>query len=317
MRKFALALFVCLAGFAASELIYRSAVCRDLFGRTFGRGHLVALVQGRGVYEIDLRREMAADDSTDGVKKASHRLAIDAALHALSRKEHVTPSKVARECDLVRWQFGNERTFIERMRVNGVSRKSLSTAAADNLKARQWIERRLASQRAVTEEECRQFYRTHRDAFVLPRRLRASHLFLAAPPETPPEVVEAKRLSIESLSQRMAQGEDFSDLVAEASEDEATKWRGGDLGFFASSRMPPEFFAAVTNLPVGGLSKPVRSHLGFHIVQLTAIEPARVIPFDEASAEIIGSLQNEQRRFFAGELTAKLTRDAKYFGVAR
>jgi hypothetical protein len=317
VRKFALALFVCLAGLAASELIYRSAVCRDLVGRTFGRGHLVALVQGRGVYEIDLHREMVADDSPDGARDASHRLAIDAALRALSGKEHVTASKVARECDLVRSQFGNERTFIERMRVNGVSRKSLSTAAADNLKARQWIERRLTSRMAVTEEECRQFYRTHRDAFALPRRLRARHLFLAAPPETPPEVVESKRLSIESLSQRVAQGEDFSDLVAEASEDEATKWRGGDLGFFASSRMLPEFFAAVTNLPVGGLSKPVRSHIGFHIVQLTAIEPARVIPFEEARAEITNLLQNERRRFFTGELTAKLTRDGKYFGVAR
>jgi parvulin-like peptidyl-prolyl isomerase len=105
--------------------------------------------------------------------------------------------------------------------------------------------------------------------------------------------------------------------VAEASEDEATKWRGGDLGFFASSRMPPEFFAAVTNLPVGGLSKPVRSHIGFHIVQLTAIEPARVIPFEEARGEIIGSLQNEQRRMFTGELTAQLSRDGEYFGVAR
>lgn len=317
MRKFALALFVCLAGFAASELIYRSAVCRDLFGRTFGRGHLVALVQGRGVYEIDLRREMAADDSPDGANNASHRLAIDAGLRALSRKEQVSESRVARECDLVRWQFGNERTFIERMRVNGVSRQSLSTAAADNLKARQWIEKRLASQMAFTEEECRQFYGTHRDAFALPRRLRASHLFLAAPPETPPEVVESKRLLIESLSQRIAEGEDFSDLVAEASEDEATKWRGGDLGFFASSRMPPEFFAAVTNLSVGGLSKPVRSHIGFHIVQMTAIEPGRVISFEEARGEIIGSLQNERRRMFTGELTAQLSRDAEYFGVAR
>ena len=315
VRRFAFALFACLAGLAASELIYRSVVCRDLIGRTFGRGHLIALAQGNGVYEIDLRRETAADDSPDDA--ASHRLAIDAALRALSRKEHVTASKVARECDLVRWQFGNERAFVERMRANGFSRESLWTAATDNLKARQWIEKRLASQIAVTEEECREFYRTHRDAFALPLRLRASHLFLAAPPETPPEVVESKRLLIESLSQRIAQGEDFSDLVAEASEDEATKWRGGDLGFFASSRMLPEFFAAVTNLPVGGLSKPIRSHLGFHIVQLTAIEPARVIPFEEARAEITGILQNEQRRFLTGELTAKLTREAEYFGVAR
>ncbi len=77
-------------------------------------------------------------------------------------------------------------------------RESLRTELIDNLKAREWIEKQLASQIAVTEEECRQFYRTHRDAFALPLRYRASHLFLAAPPETPAEDVETKRLLIAS-----------------------------------------------------------------------------------------------------------------------
>ena len=317
MRRFTFVLLVCLAGLGASEWIYRSVVSRDLIGRIFGRGHLVALANGSGVYEIDLRREKLADDSPAEIKNATNRLAIEAALRGLSGKERVAAHKVAKECDLVRWQFESEKAFLERMRATGFSKQSLTTAAAENLKARQWTEEWLSSRITVTEEECRGFYHTHRDAFALPRRLRASHLFLAAPPETPSEDVESKRLLIESLSQRIEQGEDFSDLVAEASEDEATKGRGGDLGFFASSRMLPEFFAAATNLPVGGLSKPIRSPLGFHIVQLTSIEPARLISFEEARAEILNALQNEQRRRLADGLTARLTKEAEYFGVAR
>ena len=317
MRRLTFALLVCLAGLGASEWIYRSVVSRDLIGRIFGRGHLVALAHGNGVYEIDLRREKTADDSPAEIKNATNRLAIEAALRGLSGKERVAAHKVAKECDLVRWQFENDKAFSKTMRATGFSKQSLTIAAADNLKARQWIEEWLASRITVTEEECRGFYHTHRDAFALPRRLRASHLFLAAPAETPSEDVESKRLLIESLSQRIEQGEDFSDLVTEASEDEATKWRGGDLGFFASSRMLPEFFAAATNLPVGGLSKPIRSPLGFHIVQLTAIEPARLISFEEACAEILNALQNEQRSRLADGLTAKLTEETEYFGVAR
>jgi len=317
VRRFTFVLLVCLAGLGASEWVYRSVVGRDLIGRIFGRGHLVALAHGNGVYEIDLRREKMADDSPAEIKNATHRLAIEAALRSLSGKEHVAAHKVAKECDLVRWQFENEKAFFARMRATGFSKQSLTTAAADNLKARQWIEEWLASRITVTEEECRGFYHTHRDAFALPRRLRASHIFLAAPAETPSEDVESKRLLIESLSQRIEQGEDFSDLVTEASEDEATKWRGGDLGFFASSRMLPEFFAAATNLPVGGLSKPIRSPLGFHIIQVTTIEPVRLISFEEARAEILNALQNEQRSRLAGGLTARLTKEVEYFGVAR
>ncbi len=328
LRALAFALLACLAGLVASELIFRSSVCRDLIGRTFGRGHLVALVDGNGVYEIDLRREMMADCYASGlsqdqplareeIRNASDRLAVNAAIRASSRNESVAASSVSKECDLLRSQFENERAFTERMRTCGFSRESLSTTVADNLKARQWIEKQIASQIAASEEECREFYHTHRDAFASPQRFRASHLFLAAPPETPEEVVESKRVLIESLAQRIEQGEDFSALVAEASEDEATKGRGGDLGFFASSRMFPEFFAAAATLRLGELSKPVRSHLGFHIIQLTAIEPARLIPFEEARAEITGILRNDQRRLLAGELGARPTRDAKYFGGAR
>ncbi len=77
--------------------------------------------------------------------------------------------------------------------------------------------------------------------------------------------------------------------------------------------MLPEFLAAVTTLRVGEVSKPIRSHLGFHIIQLTAIEPARTISFEEARAEIMGILRNEQRRVLTGELSARLIREAKYF----
>jgi parvulin-like peptidyl-prolyl isomerase len=203
------------------------------------------------------------------------------------------------------------------MWANGFSKRSLETFVTDNLKARQWIEKRVAGQIAVTDEECREFYRTNRDAFFLALRLRANHLFLAAPPETPPEMIESKRFLIETLSQRLAKGEDFSSLVTEASEDEATRWRGGDLGFFASSRMLPEFFAAATTLRVGEVSKPVRSRLGFHIIQLTAIEPARVLPFEEVRAEIISVLQSNHRLLLTDQLTVQLTRDAEYFGAAR
>src|SRR5437763_15614076 len=73
-------------------------------------------------------------------------------------------------------------------------------------------------------------------------RFRASHLFLAAPPETPPEVVESKQKVIKALADQIRHGEKLGELAAAASEDEATKTRGGDLGFFSESRMPPDFF---------------------------------------------------------------------------
>src|SRR6187399_3114002 len=48
------------AGFVAGQTVFRSAVCRDLFGRAFGRGQLAALVNRHAIYEDDIEREIAA-----------------------------------------------------------------------------------------------------------------------------------------------------------------------------------------------------------------------------------------------------------------
>src|ERR1700681_658303 len=76
----------------------------------------------------------------------------------------------------------------------------------------------------------------------------------------------------------------------------ATKTRGGDMGFFSEFRMPPDFFAAVVKMHVAEISKPIRTRLGFHIVQLTDRKQARRMTFDEARWEIGLTLENEKRQ---------------------
>jgi parvulin-like peptidyl-prolyl isomerase len=112
---------------------------------------------------------------------------------------------------------------------------------------------------------------------------------------------------IDALAVRLSRGETLAQLAAEASEDEGTKSRGGDLGFFSSARMPADFFEEVGKLAVGRRSNPFRSHLGFHIVELTEIKPARGLGFEEARAEILLTLANERRALIAKRLADMLS----------
>ena len=96
------------------------------------------------------------------------------------------------------------------------------------------------------------------------------------------------------------------------SEDEATKKRGGDLAFFSESRMPPDFFAVVAKMQVGEISPPIRTALGFHIIQLTDARPARQLSLAEVTAEIRLNLENEKRRIATESLTTDLARQAEF-----
>jgi parvulin-like peptidyl-prolyl isomerase len=299
LRAFILIAVACGAGLTCSELLCRWNVFRDVVGGLSGRGHLIALANGAGLYEKDLEGE--------GVFTPSELIAAQN-LRQLARREQEDATKVDRELSLLRAQFGSEKLWAGMLRSCGLSLSSLHERIADQLRSLEWLEKQIAGKATATEQECRNFYQVHLDEFAQPVRFRASHLFLAAPAETPSDVVEAKQKAIEALAVRLSHGESLAQLATEASEDEATKARGGDLGFFSAARMPPEFFAEVEKLRIGQTSKPFRSHLGFHIVQVTEIKPAWVPGFEETRREIYFALANARRALIAEELAETLSR---------
>ena len=299
LRLTALVVFALLAGLIASELLCRSAAFRDLAGRLSGRGHLVAIANGKGIYEMDI----GGDE-----KATASELIIAENLRRAAAREIIDSARIDRELALLKVQFANDKTFASALRANGLSHSSLREKIATQLRGRQWLEKQITPVTSVPEQECRQVYEAHRESFMQPLRFRASHLFLAAHAETPPEVAAEKEIAIAALAGRLGQGETFSQLAAEASEDEATKSRGGDLNFFSESRMAPEFFTEVQKLRVGETSKPFRSHLGFHIAQITDIKAARLLSFEEVRPETSLARANERRALRAEQLVQTLSR---------
>jgi parvulin-like peptidyl-prolyl isomerase len=298
LRLLCLIAAVSFAGVFCSELLCRSTAFRDAAGGFFGRGRLIAMADGRGVYEKDLDGEefFTASD-----------LVVLENLRRVARNEPADTAKIDRELSLLGAQFGNENAFRGRVRSDGLSISSLRERIADQLRSLQWIEKKMTAERAATENECRDFYDRQPALFTQPVRFRAAHLFLAAPADTPPEVVESKQELIDTLAVRLSRGETLPQLAAEKSEDEATKSRGGDLGFFSAARMPPAFLAEVEKLTPGRRSSPFRSHLGFHIVEVAEVWPASVLGFDAARGEISLALANERRALIAERLADMLS----------
>ena len=288
-----------LLGLGASELLCRSTAFRDLAGRLAGRGHLVAITNQTGIYETDLGGD---DDSS-----AADLIALEN-LRRAAANQTIPRARIDREIDLLKAQFGNDKNFEKALREGGLTVSFLCEKVTNQLRGLDWLEKQIQPAGIITEQECRQFYDAHRDLFAQPLRYRASHLFLAAHAETPPEDVEEKEKAISAFSARLSQGEGFSQLAMEASEDEASKPRGGDLNYFSETRMPPEFMAEIKKLRVGEISKPIRSHLGFHIAQLTAIKPAHLLSVEEARSEIATVLANERRVHVMTQLAENFSR---------
>lgn len=280
IRAFFLLIFAVLAGVLLSEWLYRSD-------------------EGRNAIREFAARAWASPEERD-------HLAIEKNLRAAASNESVSAEEIAHELDLLRFQFADDLAFSEAIESVGYSDETLRAEIVEHLQARLWIERQIEPEVRIGPTEARQFFDANGEAFTQPQRYRASHVFLAAPPGTTPELVAEKQSAIQGLAVRILAGEILTQIAVEASEDEATKERGGDLGYFSALRMPPDFMTEVEKLRVVEISAPLRLQLGFHIVQLIGAKPRRAMAFEEVRGEIAVGLANERRAGAVGRLVEAL-----------
>lgn len=76
------------------------------------------------------------------------------------------------------------------------------------------------------------------------------------------------RQRLEQIRQRVVNGgASFADMARQYSQD-ANAPQGGDLGWVNPGEMVPAFEQAMNALPVGGISQPVLSPFGWHLIQV-------------------------------------------------
>ena len=97
------------------------------------------------------------------------------------------------------------------------------------------------------------------------QQTRARHVLLRTSPQLTAEVA-ARRLA-EYRRQIETGAKSFEDIAREFSEDGSAAG-GGDLGWATPGMMVPEFEQAMNALPINGLSDPVVSRFGVHLIQV-------------------------------------------------
>jgi peptidyl-prolyl cis-trans isomerase SurA len=107
-------------------------------------------------------------------------------------------------------------------------------------------------------------------------------------------VNKAAKASIDSIYQRVLAGDDFGELAAKYSQDKGSSVKNGELPWFGTGRMVPEFEAAAFALKnVGDVSAPVKSAYGWHIIKLK--EKKGVDSFENIKADLERKVKRDER----------------------
>jgi len=94
---------------------------------------------------------------------------------------------------------------------------------------------------------------------------RARHILLRPSPQLSAQAVQARLIDFKRQIDSGARR--FEDLAREHSLDSSAT-AGGDLGWAAPGQFVPEFEEAMNALAVGGISPPVASRFGIHLIQV-------------------------------------------------
>jgi peptidyl-prolyl cis-trans isomerase C len=177
--------------------------------------------------------------------------------------------------------------------------------------------RRFGAALEISETEIAAFYESNIGRFQDAPAIRAGFLFLKLSPKADAEARAARLELARELHARAthADANAFSALVQKYSEDQATRYRGGDTGWLqadpAAEGESAVGQAAFQLREVGEVAPLVIASNGCYIVRLLEQRPSRVHPLPEVREAIRYELQQRKRAQREQEFFAKMRQGLK------
>jgi foldase protein PrsA len=157
---------------------------------------------------------------------------------------------------LAQYGYKNENDLKETMKVGMLQEK----AAMKDIK--------------VTDKELKDYYNNYKPD------IKARHILVA------------DEATANDIKKKLDGGAKFEDLAKQNSTDTATKDNGGDLGWFSTGKMDPEFEKAAFALKVNEISAPVKSQYGYHIIQKTGEKTKK--SYDAMKKDVIYAVKSSK-----------------------
>ena len=155
-----------------------------------------------------------------------------------------------------------------------------------DLSVQKLFNKEITSHIAISDHDVSDFYNANKSSFNFPEpQVHLAQILVTPSPD--PNVRNLKgdksqneeqaRKKIEMLSVRLKQGEDFTQLAQNFSEDSTSAPNGGDLGFVPESALEkatPELRKAIEASTPGQVTSVLRTAEGYRIFKIYSKEPA-------------------------------------------
>jgi len=157
----------------------------------------------------------------------------------------------------------------------------------------------------VDAAEVKKYYEQNQRQFGTGESRQASHILITAD-KSGGDNAKARALAEQISNELKKDPSRFAELARKHSQDPGSAAKGGDLGTFTRGSMVKAFDDAVFSMKPGEISAPVATEYGYHIIRVTAVNPAQIRGFNEARPEIEKEMKKQRVARIYAETAEKL-----------
>jgi peptidyl-prolyl cis-trans isomerase SurA len=213
----------------------------------------------------------------------------------------------------------SDAELAEALRREGVTVEQYRSTVRSEIEKNELINSQVRQKVNVTEEDIERYYRQNQKKFSTQEKFRLRHILLSVAKDESAEAWVEAQQRVAEIRRRTLAGEDFGQLAQKYSQG-AGGSAGGDLGWVNRGTLLAEIDTAASKLSVGGISEPVRSSLGVHLLKLEGRQGGEPLPLPDVKAsireELYGkALEERFQRLLKTDLRKKHRVDVKIPGV--
>jgi foldase protein PrsA len=187
----------------------------------------------------------------------------------------VTDEDVDKRLQEVKKQYfqGDDKKYKEQLAKQGLTEDQVQKDIRAQL-VQEKIFEKITGEVTVTAADIEKYYNENKEQYGTPESREVRHI-----------LVPTKKLA-DDLYDQLEQGADFAKLAKQHSKDPGSKDQGGKLTIARGQTVEP-FDQTAFLLPVGKVSRPVKTQYGYHLIEpLSGIKPAKTTPLAEVKESI-------------------------------
>ena len=147
--------------------------------------------------------------------------------------------------------------------------------------------------------------------------IHTAHIMVKLPKDAPDSASKAAKAKIDEAYAKLQSGVPWDTVVNKYSEDKSSVKKGGELSWFGTGKMVPEFETSAFALKKDGdYSAPIRTNYGWHIVK--RLEKREVPPFEEKKGELKQAIMRDSRNEMSKtSMVNKIKKDYKFTEIPK